>query len=286
MRDGAARSTSRLEALRGRTRSGRSRRSPRRGGLLQRALDAGRSDDPDAAGGDFDARAGARASRRARAGRSPPAPSDRGGARGRRPERSRTARASPPTRSGRASTPTRASRTSSPRPSRSRSRRGLGRSRGPRARRTPRSVRAGSSSVVPGEGERDLERAVEHARRTGDGALLRDTMGARLRPAAWGPMHARDGIALCDSLLDAEYANAALDRSRAPGPRAVPGDAGRRRGLSQLELRGLGANRGVRPHAAQGHLRDRHRVRRGAGRRPRPGRARAPPRPRAPRRDR
>jgi class 3 adenylate cyclase/tetratricopeptide (TPR) repeat protein len=61
-----------------------------------------------------------------------------------------------------------------------------------------------------GEGEVDLERAAEIALALGDRALLYETMAARLRPAGWGPMHATGGIALCEELLSAEYANAAL----------------------------------------------------------------------------
>ena len=61
-----------------------------------------------------------------------------------------------------------------------------------------------------GEGEHDLALAFEIALTTGDDALLRDTMGARLRPACWGPMPAPDGIALVEELLSADYANASL----------------------------------------------------------------------------
>jgi tetratricopeptide (TPR) repeat protein len=61
-----------------------------------------------------------------------------------------------------------------------------------------------------GEGEHDLARAFEIALTTGDSALLRDTMGSRLRPAGWGPMPALHGIALVEELLSADYANAAL----------------------------------------------------------------------------
>jgi class 3 adenylate cyclase/tetratricopeptide (TPR) repeat protein len=61
-----------------------------------------------------------------------------------------------------------------------------------------------------GEGEVDLERAAEIALGLDDRSLLLDTMGARLRPAGWGPMHASDGVRFCEELLSAEYANAAL----------------------------------------------------------------------------
>ena len=61
-----------------------------------------------------------------------------------------------------------------------------------------------------GEGEGDLEHAAAIARGVGDGALLREVMGARLRPVGWGPMPATDGVAFCRGLLSAEYANAAL----------------------------------------------------------------------------
>jgi class 3 adenylate cyclase/tetratricopeptide (TPR) repeat protein len=65
-----------------------------------------------------------------------------------------------------------------------------------------------------GEGEHDLARAVEIASATGDSALIRDTMAARLRPAGWGPMPAPEGVALCEELIAADYANASL-RSQA-----------------------------------------------------------------------
>ena len=61
-----------------------------------------------------------------------------------------------------------------------------------------------------GEGEVDLERAAELARAMGDAVLLREVMGARLRPAGWGPMPATEGVALCEGLLSAHDANAAL----------------------------------------------------------------------------
>ena len=61
-----------------------------------------------------------------------------------------------------------------------------------------------------GEGEDDLARAFDIALTTGDDALLRDTMAARLRPAGWGPMPALQGVALVEELLAADYANALL----------------------------------------------------------------------------
>jgi class 3 adenylate cyclase/tetratricopeptide (TPR) repeat protein len=64
-----------------------------------------------------------------------------------------------------------------------------------------------------GEGERDLERAFEIALRAGNHALMRDAMGARLRPAGWGPMPAPEAVALCKELLAAEYGNALLEAS-------------------------------------------------------------------------
>jgi class 3 adenylate cyclase/predicted ATPase len=64
-----------------------------------------------------------------------------------------------------------------------------------------------------GEGELDLERAAEIALALGDSSLLRDAIGARLRAAGWGPMHAADGVALCEGLISADYANAALRES-------------------------------------------------------------------------
>jgi class 3 adenylate cyclase/tetratricopeptide (TPR) repeat protein len=64
-----------------------------------------------------------------------------------------------------------------------------------------------------GEGEDDLARAFEIALTTGDSTLLRDTMGARLRPAGWGPMPAPQGITLVEEVLAADYANATLRAS-------------------------------------------------------------------------
>ncbi|HYI75699.1 MAG TPA: adenylate/guanylate cyclase domain-containing protein [Gaiellaceae bacterium] len=61
-----------------------------------------------------------------------------------------------------------------------------------------------------GEGEVDLERAAELARQLDDPQLLREVMGARLRPAGWGPMPAAEGVVLCEGLLAAEETNAAL----------------------------------------------------------------------------
>jgi class 3 adenylate cyclase/tetratricopeptide (TPR) repeat protein len=61
-----------------------------------------------------------------------------------------------------------------------------------------------------GEGEQDLARAAGLAREAGAVGLLREVMGARMRPAGWGPMHAAKGVALCEELLAADYANAAL----------------------------------------------------------------------------
>ena len=61
-----------------------------------------------------------------------------------------------------------------------------------------------------GEGEVDLEHAAELARQNGDATLLREAMGARLRPVGWGPTPAAEGIALCETLLSADYVNAAL----------------------------------------------------------------------------
>ncbi len=46
--------------------------------------------------------------------------------------------------------------------------------------------------------------------RIGDTALLREEMGARLRPAGGVRCRAADGVALCEGLLSADYANAAL----------------------------------------------------------------------------
>jgi class 3 adenylate cyclase/tetratricopeptide (TPR) repeat protein len=59
-----------------------------------------------------------------------------------------------------------------------------------------------------GDGERDLGRATELARRVGDRKLERDALVSRLRPIAWGPTPAAEGAAYCDSLIESELANA------------------------------------------------------------------------------
>ena len=60
-----------------------------------------------------------------------------------------------------------------------------------------------------GEGEADLREAAELARRGGDAAAERDALSSRLRPVAWGPTPAGDGIAFCDLVLEHEGANIA-----------------------------------------------------------------------------
>ncbi len=65
-----------------------------------------------------------------------------------------------------------------------------------------------------GEGEADLERAADVASRAGDGAWERAAMNSRLRPIAWGPTPADEGIGFCATLLENEATNAS-DRAHA-----------------------------------------------------------------------
>jgi class 3 adenylate cyclase/tetratricopeptide (TPR) repeat protein len=58
-----------------------------------------------------------------------------------------------------------------------------------------------------GEGEADLERSAALARQAGDTALERSALLSRLRPVAWGPTPAEDGIAFCDFFLGGEVVN-------------------------------------------------------------------------------
>jgi class 3 adenylate cyclase/tetratricopeptide (TPR) repeat protein len=60
-----------------------------------------------------------------------------------------------------------------------------------------------------GEGELDLQRAAEFARRAGDRALEREAVNARLRPIAWGPTPAAEGIAYCTTILESGVATVA-----------------------------------------------------------------------------
>ncbi len=58
-----------------------------------------------------------------------------------------------------------------------------------------------------GEGDADLERAADIARRAGDRVSERAALNSRLRPIAWGPTPAGEGIAFCTQLLESEAAN-------------------------------------------------------------------------------
>ncbi|HET9437891.1 MAG TPA: adenylate/guanylate cyclase domain-containing protein [Gaiellaceae bacterium] len=62
--------------------------------------------------------------------------------------------------------------------------------------------------------ELGLEEAIALAARIGDLEVQRSAMSSRLRPVAWGPMPAEDGIAYCTTVLESELANVA-DRSHA-----------------------------------------------------------------------
>jgi predicted ATPase len=65
-----------------------------------------------------------------------------------------------------------------------------------------------------GEGLVDIGRAEELAREAGDISMERSVLNSRLRPMAWGPTSADDGISYCNSLIQGEIANAA-DRAHA-----------------------------------------------------------------------
>ncbi len=60
-----------------------------------------------------------------------------------------------------------------------------------------------------GDGDADLRRAADLARQAGSGALEREALMTRLRPIAWGPTPAEEGIAFCTTLLESETTNAA-----------------------------------------------------------------------------
>jgi tetratricopeptide (TPR) repeat protein len=60
-----------------------------------------------------------------------------------------------------------------------------------------------------GAGEVDLQRGVEFARRVGDRALEREAANSRLRPVAWGPTPAAEGIAFCTTILESDFATVA-----------------------------------------------------------------------------
>ena len=65
-----------------------------------------------------------------------------------------------------------------------------------------------------GESEAGLEETIALARSIGDVEVERSAMSSRLRPMAWGPTPARDGIAYCTTVYESEIANVA-DRSHA-----------------------------------------------------------------------
>jgi tetratricopeptide (TPR) repeat protein len=71
-----------------------------------------------------------------------------------------------------------------------------------------------------GEGRIDLERAAELARDAGDEALERSALIARLRPIAYGPTPAGEGIAFCGLLVESDLANVA-DKAHALQVRAL-----------------------------------------------------------------
>jgi tetratricopeptide (TPR) repeat protein len=85
-------------------------------------------------------------------------------------------------------------------------------------------------------GEADMRRAADIARRAGDERAERQALVTRLRPIAWGPTPASEGMAFCTSVLESEIANVA-DRANALQVRslfaAMQGDAdGARRSIA------------------------------------------------------
>ena len=104
-----------------------------------------------------------------------------------------------------------------------------------------------------GEGEVDLRRAADLARRAGDPALERDALNSRLRPTAWGATPAVEGIAFCATLIErginnpAETAHAWHVRGLCE---ALTGDLDSARGSSSrawaiIEEFGLTLQRGI-----------------------------------------
>jgi class 3 adenylate cyclase len=71
-----------------------------------------------------------------------------------------------------------------------------------------------------GEGEIDLERAADRARLVHDQTIEREALASRLRPIAYGPTPAEEGIAFCTMLLEGDLANVA-DQAHALQVRAL-----------------------------------------------------------------
>jgi class 3 adenylate cyclase/tetratricopeptide (TPR) repeat protein len=71
-----------------------------------------------------------------------------------------------------------------------------------------------------GDGVVDLDRAAELARETGDDVVRRAALGGRLRPMAYGPTPASDGVAYCDVLVESDFANVS-DKAQALQVRAL-----------------------------------------------------------------
>jgi tetratricopeptide (TPR) repeat protein len=70
------------------------------------------------------------------------------------------------------------------------------------------------------DGEIDLENAAAYARRARNNQLERAALISRLRPIAWGPTPADDGIAFCDVLIESDLTTQA-DKSSALQVRAL-----------------------------------------------------------------
>ena len=90
-----------------------------------------------------------------------------------------------------------------------------------------------------GEGQIDFEHAAELARDVGDEAIERAALSATLRPIAYGPTPAREGVAFCDMLAESDIANVA-DKAHALQVRALLlamlGDVGAARSSSARAL--------------------------------------------------
>jgi tetratricopeptide (TPR) repeat protein len=71
-----------------------------------------------------------------------------------------------------------------------------------------------------GEGQVDLERAAELACDAADEAVERAALSAMLRPIAYGPTPAGEGVAFCDMLAESDIANVA-DKAHALQVRAL-----------------------------------------------------------------
>jgi tetratricopeptide (TPR) repeat protein len=94
---------------------------------------------------------------------------------------------------------------------------------GDRAGLAEASLRIGMSRFMlgrGGDGQIDLERAAELAREAGDEGVERAALSWLLRPIAYGPTPAGEGVAFCDMLAESDIANVA-DKAHALQVRAL-----------------------------------------------------------------